>query len=321
MVVNGGKEVSVVAGAYNTAKSGGTQLGSLMVANFQPGQSNTPMISFNFPKAQDIESAMIRRNPANGKLLMYCLKEAERIGNEVRYALYKVDIDPVAGTGVSTPLNTSSIDRIAKTKFRKKEKFLATPQDFYFTEDGGHYLVFEEVESFTRTNVPAGGSTRTEYYIGDMGLIHYDKNGVEKSVSYLPKHDRIWYEGVASNYHKALSEGGTHFKYGNQYKYFGFIHTSNKDYLLINDIDENQKRIDDKKDITTIQGLGDCEAFGFDMSANESIPHRVPVFKEKNSMLLPSMTSYDAGTQTIVGLKCFEDKRSKKARLVWLKAG
>ena len=39
MVVNGKKEVSVVAAAYNTAKSGGTQLGSLMVANFEPEQS------------------------------------------------------------------------------------------------------------------------------------------------------------------------------------------------------------------------------------------------------------------------------------------
>ncbi len=95
-------------------------------------------------------------------------------------------------------------------------------------------------------------------FLNDIGIIQYSKSGTERGAYYIPKKSQQVFSLPNMIYYSFREESATSLSWGVQYKSFYYLNGKGKDYVFMNDIEKNQERIDDKKKVTTIQGLNDC---------------------------------------------------------------
>jgi hypothetical protein len=234
-------------------------------------------------------------------------------------------------------LSSASLNRIANRHFEKKDQFLAIPQNLYVNDDGSYTIIFEEnmmksytTSDFMRGNVGFGGSgvrrttttTRNTFFLNDIGIINYDKDGTEKGAFYIPKSQKV-YSLPDMMYYSYREESAISLSWGIQYKSFYYLNGKNQNYVFINDIEKNQEKIDDKKRVTTIQGLEDCEAYGFAINKGTEMPKRQLVFTDKDSkkekdIALFTVSAYDREHNILTTLKRERTGRDKSVKIVWM---
>jgi hypothetical protein len=320
MVVMGDKEVIALAVGMNTRSSGGDQNGSLLMGSLAAGGKSFDLKRFNYPDAGHIKGALVRYNKANNEFIMLSIKPIKGKDNEFR--AYKTIFKKGDANPVTTMISAASLNRIANKHFEKKDQFQAIPQNLYVNEDGSYTIVFEENETHVYHSPQSIGGSDKYMYLKDVGVLNYDKNGNEISACYIPKSQKVM-SIPDMMYYSYREESAVSLSWGIQYKSFYYLNGKDKNYVFINDIEKNQDKVDDKRKVTTIWGLEDCEAYGFAINKGTEIPKRQLVFTSKDSkkekdIALFTVSAYDREHNVFTTLKRERDGRDKSVKVVWM---
>jgi hypothetical protein len=327
LIVMGDKEVIALAVGMNTRSSGGDLNGSLLMGTLTAGSKSLELSKLNYPGAAQIDGSLVRYNKVTDEYILLSVRPVKGSKSN-EYKAYKTILKKGDGNPVTTMLSSASLNRIANRHFEKKDQFLAIPQNLYINDDGSYTIVFEEnlMKSSTYTDFGSGGMshmhTRNTFFLNDIGIIKYDKDGAEKSAAYIPKSQKVL-SLPDMMYYSYREESAVSLSWGIQYKSFFYLNGKNQNYVFINDIERNQDRIDDKKRVTTIQGLEDCEAYSFAIDKGTEIPKRQLIFTEKDSkkekdIALFTVSAYDREHNVFTTLKRERTGRDKSVKVVWM---
>lgn len=337
--VMGEKEVVVVLNAFNTASSGGKE-SSTLIASFSNNNQNVTYNEIDMPEGYTLSSAIMRFNPITKKINLASLytlsrkllKSLDVDQGDIEACMRIHEIDPstkIAKEGAPVKggaANEKYMELFArKNIFGKKSNFYGLFQNMYVNADGGISILFEGYEFTSNTSISTN-HTYNNTYLADIFVMNFDRNGNSKSSVLIPKHHRLETTLLsgggnysANQYTRAIS--GSPIGAGNQYKYFAYIPGKTNNYILLNDIEENEQKVRKGKR-TTIQGIGECDAFSFVSNSSDPMPARKYIFgepaKREHQIALLGISDYDPISNTYVTLKLEIDGRDKKVRLVWL---
>jgi hypothetical protein len=334
MTVMGDKEVVALAVGMNTRSSGGDQNGSLLTGTLTAGSKSLELTKLNYPGAAQIDGALVRYNKVTDEYILLSVRPVKG-SKSGEYKAYRTILKKGNNSPVTTMLSSASLNRIANRHFEKKDQFLAIPQNLYVNDDGGYTIIFEEnmmksytTNDFMGSNGGFGGArfsrttTRNTFFLNDIGIISYDKDGTENGAFYIPKSQKV-YSLPDMMYYSYREESAVGLSWGIQYKSFYYLNGKNQNYVFINDIEKNQEKIDDKKRVTTIQGLEDCEAYSFAISKGAEMPKRQLIFTDKDSkkekdIALFTVSAYDREHNIFTTLKRERTGRDKSVKVVWM---
>ena len=337
--VMGEKEVVVVLNAFNTASSGGKE-SSTLIASFSNNNQNVTYNEIDMPEGYTLSSAIMRYNPITKKINLASLytlsrkllKSLDVDQGDIEACMRIHEIDPstkIAKEGAPVKggaANEKYMELFArKNIFGKKSNFYGLFQNMYVNADGGISILFEGYEFTSNTSISTN-HTYNNTYLADIFVMNFDRNGNSKSSVLIPKHHRLETTLLsgggnysANQYTRAIS--GSPIGAGNQYKYFAYIPGKTNNYILLNDIEENEQKVRKGKR-TTIQGIGECDDFSFVANSSDPMPARKYIFgepaKREHQIALLGISDYDPISNTYVTLKLEIDGRDKKVRLVWL---
>jgi len=216
--------------------------------------------------------------------------------------------------------------------FGKKENYSGVLQNFYLNNDGGYTIILEGLYVETTQRMSMGGgssSSSTSYKLNDIAVLNYDQKGNLVSSTLIPKsqvlNNSIMSGGggvtAAPLYHYKRDFTAQWLKGGNQYKSFAYLNGKTKNYILMNDIEENEERISKGK-LTTIQSVKECDGFSFETNSGNILPSRKFVFdggtKKEHNLALFAISDYNLESNVYVTLKLEVDGRDQKVRVVWL---
>lgn len=337
--VMGDKEVVAVLNAFNTASSGGKE-SSTLIASFSNNNQNVTYNEIDIPEGFTLSQAIMRYNPVTKKIIMVSLyslsrkllKSMDVDQGDIEACTRIHEIDPttkIAKEGAPIKggaANEKYMELFArKNIFGKKSNFYGLFQNMYVNADGGITILFEGYE-FTSNTSMSTNHTYTNTYLSDIFVMNFDRNGNSKSSVLIPKHHRLETTLLSGGGNYSTNQylrdiAGSPIGAGNQYKYFSYIAGKTNNYILMNDIEENEAKVQKGKR-TTIQGVGECDAFSFVSNSNNPMPSRKYIFgepaKREHQIALLGISDYDPISNTYVTLKLEIDGRDKKVRLVWL---
>lgn len=332
------KEAYALIYGFNTARSGGRE-GELFVAHFRKNSENAEYISLATDEGQVSTAGILKYNKTDGKLYAVTQVKSEVKkkgffgGNSKQY--YDIGfhlIDIKSKSGIAGPeIDLSGINRKYKELFGEKNNYSGVLQNFYLNEDGTYSYIFEGLIITESTRVSNGSArTITTYELGDVAILNYDSRGKQTSCALIPK-SQMLNTGILSGgtgfnavplYHytrdfTAQSLGG-----GNQFKSFAYLNGKSKNYLLINDVEENEERIQKGK-ITNIKGVGECDGFAYEANTANVLPARKFVFgkpaeKRDHNLAVFTISDYDRENNVYATLKLEVDGRDRKVKVVWM---
>lgn len=334
MCVVGEKEAYALVYAYNTRKTGGKE-NDLFVAKISNKSNDVQYIDLNLEENAKLNGGLIKYNSITDKIHVVSQIEAESKGKMFSNkwtTTYQIDhhiITPSTNNIVTAPsYDPEELNQKKQEFFGKKSAFSGVLQDFYINDDGGFTFVYEGYEVVTNSS-SSGNMTSTNYILGDIGVIEYNKAGNKTNSTLIPKDHMLntsiiigggaVYSGPLAHSYRRSGEalGG-----GNQYKSFTFLNGKNKNYIFINDIEENDKKIEKGK-ITEIKGVGACDAFVFETKSGEVMPHRKFLFGEpdgrNHNLAMLGLCDYNRETNLMATLRLYVEGRDRKVRVVWLK--
>ncbi|HTN44956.1 MAG TPA: hypothetical protein VL098_01325 [Flavipsychrobacter sp.] len=330
--------------SYNTAKSGGAG-NELLFATIKDGHVTYTNVGKSIAKR--INEGILRYNPQTGNFIFLTLEmtttEQKAFSNK-RTTYYAINLNVINGNDHS---NMNSIDALPSTASRKYNKIFkedngynGMPQQLYINNDGSISILFEEIALQTTSSGPGYGfgggfgptfrQTASSELLGTAAIVTLNENGQEGSTELIPKSYKLfyaWYEKVNQNMYlgsNTIAErdnGATPLSGGNQFKKIAYLDGKSKSYILLNDVEENEDRIQKGK-LTTIQSVGDCQAYIYDLAnattiAKPILPRKLAFTKTGNkerNLAIFAISDFDRETGTFATLKF--DK--KNVKVVWM---
>lgn len=335
------QQVFALIYVYNTESKGGKE-NDLLLAAFKPGDQEVAYTNMNLDEKDLVTDGVMKYNPGMKKLIaMTCVKEkTKRKGDGIAtyYSFPMYFIDPTSkNIQTHAGLSFNEVDTKHRELFGSKDGYSGILQNLYIHDDGGYTVVLEGLTTVRTTK------TLNQYY-GSLAVLNYGMNGSLKSSALIPKSQEYnnnvlsggggfsfgWSASAARTnlrktitmlYHRDRDWMGSMLGGGNQYKSFAYLSGPTNDYVLINDVDENEELIRKGK-LKTIMGVSACDGFSFVTNGKEVLPARNYVFgapKDKeHTMAVFSVSDYDPTTNVYVTLRLEVDGRDKKVRVVWL---
>lgn len=199
--------------------------------------------------------------------------------------------------------------------FGEKGAFKGLPQDIYIADDGRFDIVFEE-------KTISMGDLRVSTYLGDLAIMYFDMLGGARGSYFIPKSQYLMGTYLEGFYTSRRELEAPLFVGGNQYKKAMYVNGKQATYMLFNDTEKNGESYKNGR-ISTINALGECDAFGYRIEGYEAVPSRTPVFglsREKDRHYLGwfPLSAYDKANNQFVTLRLELNKRQKKVQIVWL---
>lgn len=334
------QEVFALIYVYNTESKGGKE-NDLLMAAFKPGDQEVAYTNMNLDEKDLVTDGIMKYNPAMKKLVaMTCVKEKTKRRGDTYSTYYSFPmyfIDP-SNKNIQTHagLSLDAVDNKHRELYGSKDGYSGILQNLYIHNDGGYTVVMEGLKTVTTPK------TVNQYY-GSLAVLNYGMNGSLKSSALIPKSHEYnnnslsgggvsfgWGASAARKsmkktismlYHRDRDWMGSALGGGNQYKSFAYLSAPTKDYVLINDVDENEELIRKGK-LKNIMGVSSCDGFSFVTNGNDVLPARSYVFgapKDKDhTMAVFSVSDYDPNSNVYVTLRLEVDGRDKKVRVVWL---
>jgi hypothetical protein len=321
--------------SYNTPSSGGAA-NELLLATAKDGVVSYANLGKSITRR--IDDGILRYNHVTKNLIFLTTEHtsSERTGvnaTTARYATQFSIIDP-ANPSIKTPvdLRRSGINMKYRKIFKDAEdSYAAMPQQLYINDDGSFTLLLEEVTQIIRTSMRNGMATSSHNSgteLGTAAVITYNEDGTERSSALIPKHQTTYagmfdgvsdYVSVGGFYIAARNNGAVALSAGNQYKSLVYLNGKKKSYVLLNDVEENEERIQKGK-LTNVRGVGDCEAYIYDLSATGSaILPRTAAFtrgdKKDRNLAIFNISDYDSEKGIYTTLKL---EKGKGVKVVWL---
>jgi len=315
------KSIFNYAGMAFTEKKKLTILGylndQLAFANVEVDSKNVEINNIGSAKDLKISSSLMRYNSITKKIILLGTEEIDH--KHSTYRIFTAYLDPFlykiikAEDQYPSKVNDKSLEL-----FGAKKSFTGMPQNLYINNDGSFSIVYEEV-----TNIFSSGSSGGGYntaVLGNIAVVMYNKDGNEVNEYFIPKNQKLTNMVIPSFYLSDREGTGQKLYEGNQYKSFAYLSGINKNYILFNDVDENGESVRKGK-LTTIIGIGDCDAYYFNASGSDIMPERQYVFEEpekrEHNLALFSISDYNKETNIYVTLRLAKGK-NKGVSIVWL---
>jgi len=288
--------------------------------------------SFRFDQIQmsgvsGLNDAIVRLNPVTREYVVLGVKRSGAILDPT-YKTFIGRIDMDKKTMTAMPANATKVNEIARTRYKKKERFDGIPQELIMHDDGTYTVIYEEVDvheykgSWAQAGQRPSGITHTEryYYLNDIGITHYDKDGAELRAYYVPKSYKMT-SLLTPFYYERNKNTAVHLTLGLQYKQFCYIKSPRTEYVLFNDYEDNQERVEEHSKIKIVWGTNESVAYSFDLTQASPVLKRKEVWAYKNAkkdgwLAMLGASDYTEATNTLTTLKL--DYRTKDMQVVWL---
>jgi len=302
---------------YNTPSSGGAA-NELLLATIKDGTVSYKNIGKAF--VRKINSGILQYNSVTGNLVFLTTERTgvKNLGMGRTVETFSVSlnvINPASGEVIKTiPFRQSGLNMKYRKVFGDNE-FRAMVNAMNVNADGSISVLVEHEEDIVRTNLQTGGS-RSTTVLGSAGVLTFSEDGKEISSSLIPKQQTL-----ANVMFNPSVAGSCFLNGGNQFKSVFYVNSKNKTYVLMNDVEENAELIAKGK-LVNVRGLGDCDAWVYDLSTNISsalpIPSRTIMFpKERNkdrSLGLFAASDFNSKTGVLATIKV----EKGNASIVWL---
>lgn len=311
--------------SYNTESSGGAS-NELLLATFSDGKVTYDNLGKSIKNR--INDGIIRYNPITKNLIFLTSEYTNSKGQNVYYNIEFAIINPLNPEIKQTlSFNKSMIINKYKEVFRGSEKYAPLPQNLYINDDGSFTVLMQAVSQIVTTT--SHGSHNSGSILGTAAVLTFSEDGEEKSAELIPMEQTNFakmmsndYRNIDAYYIADRENSAAILSQGNQYKSLVYLNGKKKNYIFLNDIEDNEERIK-KGRLTNIKGVGDCDAYVYDLSDTKSnIPPRSLLFKKErsrdNNLAIFNISDYDRERDIYATLK-LENKRQVK--VVWCKGG
>lgn len=314
MTIIGKDQLCLLSSVYNTRSKGGTERELLLTS--LTGSAQSAMYSFPAYKNEEIGKAILKYNPVAKKLIQ--LIDVYTRGYTIRMSV----IDPVSG---KMDQDTSIYPEKAKVKnqelFGKKTALSICPQDLIINKDGSFSVLFEDVKYYT--NREPGQTTTAYSELGRLAVATYDAQGKELQNFLLPKKHYYLQYILGPFYHRNGNGLANLWEdWGNHYKCYVYVNTDKGNYMLMNDLGENEARIKDGR-ISEVKKAGDVDAFSFELNPGQVLPERKFLFGEPgkggHKVAILDATVYHRITGEVVTLLQTKEGRSDDICVAWIK--
>ncbi len=314
------------------------------MAKFKENKENVEYTSIEIEDGISTTDGILKYNPITKNLHLITQVQLRKQSNALDYffmysgkEMFSVNhyiLNPTSNELKNlSSVNLEDVDKKFKELFNKKEGYSGVLQNFYINDDGGYTFLFEGL-FITVTTTTGGTSSRTSttYELGDIAIINFDVNNQMKSTALIPKGQILnnsimtGGEGVTASplYHYKRDYSAQWLKGGNQFKSFAYLNGKKKNYILLNDVENNDELMHQGK-LRTIMGLGECDAFSFETNSGNILPSRKFVFgkpsgKKDHNLAIFTVSDYDRDRNIYATLKLEIDGRDRKVKLVWMQS-
>jgi hypothetical protein len=318
MVVLGKDRICVMTYAYNTKKSGG-KASEFLLANITAGDSSIKMTKLSGTQNVESVKGRLKYNQVTKKIIaVFCLKEDVKNGGYIPYVAF---IDPaqnkIESTNVIAP--TAATAKSAEI-FGDKNAFYGLPQNIYVNNDGSFVVVHEEISVTAWSS--SSGTTTYLTTLGNIAVSIFSVTGAQLGSYLIPKSHYLRGEELYPFYLADRDGQAQKMDFGNQYKSFSYIDGATKAYILFNDIADNEERVAKGKIPNKIDGVGECDAYAYNIEGREIMPGRKYVFGEpgrkEHNLAVFAVSDYDRASNVYVTLKLAKEGKHKGVQLVWL---
>ncbi|MFN8309356.1 MAG: hypothetical protein U0T73_05285 [Chitinophagales bacterium] len=316
------KQVEVLDLGYNTTRTGGKDNQTFITTIKAGGEQLFTNLKNKTDKLT--QHGLIRYNPVTDQLMVLTLNKGATENNfmaanvmhyNVLLAAFNAKTKEEAGH--SFDINLEEVNQAYRDYFSKRKSFGGVPENLIVNRDGSFCILLEGLEQITQGGGGYGMAGRSAV-LKDLAVLYYDKDFHLQSSSLVPKEHSYFY--VEPLYMADRDVRPTYCVMGFQYKSATFLNGKNKNYVLMNDVQSNATSAPNGK-VTKIVGVGDCDAFAFDVSPGaKPLPDRQLVFGNNggHSLGFFSTSAYDAANNVLVTLQIDRDKGDKMSRIVWL---
>lgn len=330
-----GKEAYALLYSYNTPSSGGAA-NELLFATVKDGAVSYANIGKSMTRR--IDDGILRYNPVTNNFIFITseLAGVEKSGfgqTTKRFTTQFNIIDPSNPTiKRSVDFRRSSIAAKYRKVFKDDENgFGGMPEQLYINADGSYTLLMEEITQITRSNGAGMGSHAAGLELGSAAVITFNEDGTERSTVLIPKLQTTMagmfdgttsYITAGSFYIATRENGAVPLSAGNQFKSLVYWFGKNKSYVMLNDVEENNERIQKGK-LVNVRGVGDCKAWTYDMASTISpalpIPQRNQLFEQERSrdrnLALFNLSDFDREHGVFATLKL---EKGNGVKMVWI---
>ena len=293
----------------------------VMLGILQKGQTVFKMLpleltqDLDFTKGKDLvtKSGLLKYNPVTEKIILLTnLKNKDEEGYIPLISYLNINTGFVEFTGLVIP--ETAIEASASL-YGEKSAFRGLPQDIYIGDDGRFTVILEERTALLSER---GEST----FLGNLSVIYFDVLGGARGSYFIPKSSYLIGSHFEDFYMDKTSLEPVLFLGGHQYKRATYIDGKFGLYIMINDTQKNGEKYK-KGRITTINGLGDCDAYNYIIEGADPVPTRTPVFglsQDKDHHFLGwfPVSAYNKKNNQLVTLRLELEGRRKSVQIVWL---
>jgi hypothetical protein len=307
MAVIGSDKVSVLAYGYNTANSGG-KASELILANLDKGATAVSFTELGFSMDLLVYHGICRYNPAIKSLVL--IASTKENSKDEGYTPIMALVNPfdkkINRVNVISP--SERLDQYSKKGFR------GLPQNLFINDDGTFTVVSEEMaHRYTNYSVTS--------ILGDLAVVNYTKTG-EPSTDFLIRKSHFINGGVGPFYQSYREGTAQRLGGGSQFKSFAYLDGKLKSYILFNDTERNNEKLESGS-LVDIQGVSGCDGFYYPLTGSEPILKRDYVFgnpegKKDHNLGLFSISDYDRNSNVYVTLELSNQNGKKNVNVVWL---
>ena len=322
MVVTAPDRVCMFAHVFNIVDK--ERDGILIMASLVKGSSLPTATRLEFTRYRTVSYGIARYNPVSKHVIL--IVTTELTATQLEYHMAQID-----------PVNQQVIRADKLRPFSKREEtngdyvsmrtnFRGDPQNIYVHADGSYAIPYELVYASIRATSDMPGyreftSSHAETSLGSLAILDYDKDGNELNGYWVPKNQLLAKTYLFPFYLASREGSGQHLNFGSQFKSYEYVTLAGKNYVLMNDLAQNEESAKKGK-IQTVFGVGSCDGFAFPLETKVA-PVRQYVFGKpatdrSHNLGLFSISDKDEKNNLYITLKLEKDGAKKGVKLVWL---
>ncbi|WP_123844700.1 hypothetical protein [Chitinophaga lutea] len=313
MAVIGDKMLCILGMEQNALYE--TTSSQMKLATLDSGNIFFRFRDLGFPEGISIQGGFIKYNPHRHTLILLQANLHEEKKMATWLTTVRLDSMIVAGPREIIP---SQVNLKSLELFGPKAPYEGVPQNVIVKKDGSYSIIFEELDNFIR---PVNGTpVVVSTILANVAVMDFDAEGKELRSWMIPKKQMNPGVIMKAFYQKNRENATEKLNWADQYKFFTYIPGAQRDYIFMNDLGENNERIDRGK-LTVMRDARDAQGFYYALEGKAMIPSRDAVFDTATPSPAPialfAIADYDADSGTLVTLKRVPEGR-KQVQLVWL---
>ncbi|MCF6406284.1 hypothetical protein L3C95_25540 [Chitinophaga filiformis] len=338
VVYNGGTVGLLGYGDYHNDATNRRE-GHLVLMKLEKNEHTLMLTEPGIMKGHQIDGGIIRHNPVTGKLILLgCALVNDEPAPKTKKKAGELEVIrkqylAFAAFANPTAMNIEKTFDVFPTEASERSKKLykcnchyhGMPQNLFLNADGGFSIVYEDLfaEHYIAPKVGTANQMGdlNEVMLRDVAVSTFDRDGVIKTSTLIPKEHRLEPSWLENFYHSRRDNTGNELLGGLQFKSFSYLNSGNKNYILLNDTERNIDELKVGKKIPII-GVGKCDAFYYPVDGKNTLPDRQYLFEnEKRNYKLAAFTisDYDQVNNIYVTMQIETKTRGKNTKIIWLR--